>query len=205
MTQDHRSTSPDKNTTRVPPGTRHRSAHVDTPSTVGPGLAAPAPTTRNTATVTSRHIVPRRSPVALARTPPPCSPSPRRSYTAPTLVDAVPGHLPSLARKVFEPCNARRRPCHSLARSRRPCHENHTRTQHGVLQHRGHQKQNPQATQTPKTKTGQKSQRDTSKCEANTEFVYGNPQHAAHAATAAATPSREMTGNWRSGTLSANR
>jgi hypothetical protein len=116
-TQDQRSTSPDKKTTRVPPGTLHRSAHVDTPSAAGHGLAAPALAANSTVTATNRNIVPRR----LSRRPR-CSPS------SPAHSNAASGHSPSLARTVFEPRNARRRPCHPLQK-RRPCHEK-TRTKH---------------------------------------------------------------------------
>jgi hypothetical protein len=53
-----------------------------------------------------------------------------------------------------------------------------------------------------KAKQAPKSESDASGRKANSEFAYGDPQHAAHAA---ATPRGEMTGNWRSGTLAADR
>jgi hypothetical protein len=188
-TQDHCRTSPDRNTTRVPPATRHRSEHVDTPSTVGHGLAAPAPTARKTNTATSRHIAfsspsrrPRPRTVALFNVAPPIAhdapPSstpatrPRSRFSTPVTLDAGP-----LARP---PINAR-------------ATKKHRQTRHGVLKKRGtHKKENPQA---KKTKQGPTKRKRKSGREANPEFADGDPQYAARAATAAATPGEQMTGN----------
>jgi hypothetical protein len=186
-TQDHCRTSPDRNTTRVPPGTRHKSEHVDTPSTVGHGLAAPAPTARNTATATSRHIAFRRPLVALAHALSPCSPSPRRSYTAPALVDA--GHSPSLVRfSSLDTLDAG-----LLARSPNDARatKKHKNLRHGVLQHGGQQKTKPlskrRTKRDPKSETHERTRSELR--------VRGRrPQYAAHAANSSSNPRRPNDG-----------
>jgi hypothetical protein len=148
-TQDHCRTLPDKNTTWVSPGTRHKSEHVDTPSTVGHGLAAPAPTARNTATVTSRHIVLHRSLslVALAHTLPPCSPSPRRSYSAPALINA--GYSPSLVR--FSSLDTLDAGLLTRSLNDARATKNTQKTRQGVLQHGEQQNRTPKQNQAKQT------------------------------------------------------
>jgi hypothetical protein len=104
-----RSTSPDKKTTRVPPGTLQRSAHVDTPSLEGHGLAPRTPANNpNSRATTNRHIFLLAVLAAAARTrrhrrslvPPVTRPRPRSHARSSSTSRST--KTPSLARQTTQ-------------------------------------------------------------------------------------------------------